>query len=65
MSGNMRLSKWTKLYYNPKYKLPSPKQMERNKERDKKLIDDLIKLGETDLDYIKEWGELPLVEDDG
>ena len=48
----MRLTKWIQLYENPNYKSLSPKQWKKYKERERKLIDEFIKSGETDLDYL-------------
>ena len=41
MSGRMRLSKWIKLYQNPNYKPPTPKQLKRLKIREQKLMNEL------------------------
>ena len=41
MSGRMRMVKWVKLYQNPNYKTPTPKQLERLKIRKKKLMKEL------------------------
>ena len=48
----MRLTKWIQLYENPNYKPLSPKQRKKYKDRERKLIDEFIKSGETDLDYL-------------
>ena len=48
----MRLTKWIQLYENPHHKPLSPKQWKKYKERERKLIDEFIKSGETDLDYL-------------
>ena len=37
----MRLNKWIKLYQNPNYKPPTPKQLERLKIREQKLMKEL------------------------
>ena len=37
----MRLTKWIKLYQNPNYKPPTPKQLERLKIREQKIIKEL------------------------
>ena len=37
----MRLSKWIKLYQNPNYKPPTPKQLERLKIREQKIMKEL------------------------
>ena len=41
MSGRMRLTKWIKLYQNPTYKAPTPKQLERLKIQKQKLMKEL------------------------
>ena len=41
MSGRMRLTKWIRLYQNPNYKPPTPKQLERLKTREQKIIKEL------------------------
>ena len=60
MSGDMRLVKWTRLYDNPNFKIPTGKKLKRQQERERKAIADFIKLGETDLDWVKEMGDLPI-----
>ena len=37
----MRMVKWVKLYQNPNYKTPTPKQLESFKIRKKKLMKEL------------------------
>ena len=37
----MRLTKWIRLYQNPNYKPPTPKQLEKHKIRDQKLMKEL------------------------
>ena len=44
MSGRMRMVKWVKLYQNPNFKPPTPKQLERLKIREQKLIKELYEL---------------------
>ena len=41
MSGRMRLTKWIRLYQNPNYKPPTPKQLERLKIREQKIMKEL------------------------
>ena len=60
MSGNMRLAKWTRLYENPNFKLPTGKKLRRQQNRESKALADFIKLGETDLDWVTEMGNLPI-----
>ena len=42
MSGRMRLSKWVRLYHSKKYKPKTPKQIEREKLRVKKIMKELM-----------------------
>ena len=37
----MRLTKWIKLYQNPNYKPPTPKQLKRLKIREQKIMKEL------------------------
>ena len=37
----MRLTKWVRLYQNPNYKLTTPKQLERLKIREQKIMKEL------------------------
>ena len=37
----MRLTKWIRLYQNPNYKPPTPKQLERLKIREHKIMKEL------------------------
>ena len=37
----MRLTKWIRLYQNPNHKQPTPKQLERLKIREQKLMKEL------------------------
>ena len=37
----MRLTKWVRLYQNPNYKTPTPKQLEKLKIRAQKLMKEL------------------------
>ena len=60
MSGDMRLSKWTRLYENPNFKLPTGKKLRRQQDREHKVLVEFIKLGETDLDWVTEMGNLPI-----
>ena len=41
LSGRMRLTKWIRLYQNPNYKPPTPKQLERLKIREQKIMKEL------------------------
>ena len=38
LSGRIRLVKWIKRYQNPNYKTPTPKQLEKLKIREQKII---------------------------
>ena len=60
MSGDMRLAKWTRLYENPNFKFPTGKKLKRHQERESKALEEFIKLGETDLDWVTEMGNLPI-----
>ena len=60
MSGDMRLAKWTRLYENPNFKLLTGKKLRRQQDRESKALADFIKLGETDLDWVTEMGNLPI-----
>ena len=60
MSGDMRLAKWTRLYENPNFKLLTGKKLRRQKDRERKALAEFIKLGETDLDWVTEMGNLPI-----
>ena len=44
----MKLTKWTRLYQNPNYKPLTPKQLEKYKEREKKLIEVLCDFEDND-----------------
>ena len=37
----MRLTKWIRLYQNPNYKPPTPKQLEKREIREQKLMKEL------------------------
>ena len=41
MSGRMRMVKWVRLYQNPNYKSPTPKQLEKHKIREQKIMKEL------------------------
>ena len=41
ISGRLRLTKWIRLYQNPNYKPPTPKQLERLKIREQKIMKEL------------------------
>ena len=41
MSARMRMVKWVRLYHSKNYKLPTPKQLEKRKIREQKLIESL------------------------
>ena len=41
MSGRMRLTKWIRLYQNPNYKPLTPKQLEKLKIREQKIMKEL------------------------
>ena len=41
MSARMRLTKWVRLYQNPNYKPLTPKQLERLKIREQKIMKEL------------------------
>jgi hypothetical protein len=60
MSGDMRLTKWTRLYENPNFKFPTAKKLKRQQERESKALEEFIKLGETNLDWVIEMGNLPI-----
>ena len=45
----MRLAKWTRLYQNPNHKLMTEKQLKKQKENEKKLIESLSDFYEDDL----------------
>ena len=60
MSGDMRLAKWTRLYENPNFKLLTGKKLRRQQDRERKALAEFIKLGETDLDWVTEMGNLPI-----
>ena len=40
----MRLTKWIRLYQNPNYKTPTPKQLERLKIREQKIMKEIYEL---------------------
>lgn len=42
MSGRIRLSKWVKLYQNPNYNPPTPKQLEKRKIKEQKIMKELM-----------------------
>ena len=37
----MRLTKWVRLYQNPNYYPPTPKQLEKRKKREQKIVKEL------------------------
>ena len=41
ISGRMRLTKWIRLYQNPNYKPPTPKQLEKRKITEQKIMKEL------------------------
>ena len=42
MSGRMRMVKWVRLYYSKPYKPKTPKQIEREKLRVKKIMKEMM-----------------------
>ena len=51
MSGTIKLTKWIRLYQNSNYKPSTPKQLEKYKEKEKKLIEVLCDFEDND-DYL-------------
>ena len=41
ISGRLRLTKWIRLYQNPNYKTPTPKQLEKRKTKEQKIMKEL------------------------
>ena len=41
ISGRMKLTKWIRLYQNPNYKPLTPKQLEKRKIREQKIMKEL------------------------